>query len=280
MKRLILLVAIALIWACSPKNTGEVKVNIEQVKADLQALSETKLFFGHQSVGRNIIRGIKELMQKSGVHTLHIIDAKKDSLPEFYFAQANVGKNKFPQTKCADFARLIREKLGPDGVQFAFLKFCFVDVTRKSDVHEILREYRSTIDTLQQEFPQITFVRFTVPLKVKSAGFKSTIKRWLGKASTRDLDNAKRNAYNRLLKETFRGKPVFDLAAVESTYPDGERETFTLKGQTLYSLVPRYSSDGGHLNAQGRQWVAAHLLHYLARLVKEKTHAGAVKKDQ
>ncbi len=252
-------------------------MNIEQVKADLQVLSGTKMFFGHQSVGRNIIQGIKELMQKSGVHTLHIIDAKSDSLPEFYFAQANVGKNKFPQTKCADFARLIREKLGPDGVQYAFLKFCFVDVTRKSDVHKIFEEYRATIDTLHREFPEITFVHFTVPLKVKSTGFKSTVKRWLGKASTRDLDNAQRNAYNRLLKETFRGQPVFDLAAVESTYPDVERETFTLKGQTLYSLIPQYSSDGGHLNEQGRQWVAAHLLRYLARLVQEKAHGAAVK---
>ncbi len=258
------------VLACAPKNTGEIKLDTEQIKADLQVLSGTTLFFGHQSVGRNIISGIKELMQKSGVHSLHIVDAKHDSLPEFYFAQANVGKNKYPQTKCADFARLIREKLGPHGVRFAFLKFCFVDVTRKSDVHAILADYRSTIEALRKEFPQITFVHFTVPLKVKPAGFKNSVKKWLGRVSTRDLDNVRRNEYNDLLKQTYRGEPLFDLAGVESTYPDGSRETFSVKGKTYYSLIPAYSNDGGHLNEQGRQWVAAHMLHFLARLVAEQ----------
>ncbi len=270
MKQLIILLVVFFLGACSDRKTGELKVNIDQVRNDLQILSASKLFFGHQSVGRNIIQGIKELMKESGHPTLHIVDAKTDILPRFYFAQANVGRNTFPETKCADFAQLIRNKLGPDGVQYAFLKFCFVDVTRKSDIDQILRIYKSTIDSLRQTFPNIVFVHFTVPLKVQSGGIKNKIKRWLGKASTRDLDNARRNAYNALLKKRFAAEPIFDLAAVESTYPDGKRETFSLNGRTNYSLIPTYSNDGGHLNAQGRRWVAAHLLHYLAKLIKKE----------
>ncbi len=270
MKQLIILLVVLLFGGCSDRNTGEIKVSLEQVQNDLQILKESKLFFGHQSVGRNIIQGIKELMKESGQSTLQIVDAKTDTLPRFYFAQANVGRNTFPETKCADFAQLIRNKLGPDGVQYAFLKFCFVDVTRQRDIFKMLHIYQTTIDSLRQAFPKIVFIHFTVPLKVQSGGIKNKIKRLLGKASTRDLDNARRNAYNALLKKRFAGEPIFDLAAVESTYPDGKRETFSLNGRTNYSLIQAYSNDGGHLNADGRRWVAAHLLHYLAALVKKR----------
>jgi len=60
-----------------------------------------------------------------------------------------------------------------------------------------------------------------------------------------------RGEFNRLLRERYAEDPIFDLAAVTSTYPDGRRETFTLDGKTYESLVPAYTDDGGHLNAVG-----------------------------
>jgi hypothetical protein len=53
---------------------------------------------------------------------------------------------------------------------------------------------------------------------------------------------------------------------VESTYPDGRRETCAHKGKTCYSLVPEYTYDGGHLNETGRKKAAEQLLILLAKL--------------
>ncbi|MCK5076580.1 MAG: hypothetical protein KAR38_09400, partial [Calditrichia bacterium] len=76
--------------------------------------------------------------------------------------------------------------------------------------------------------------------------------------------------YNELLKETFKDEPVFNLAKVESTYPDGSRESFTQNGKTYYSLIRNYTYDGGHLNELGRQIAAKELMKVLAEAVKNK----------
>jgi lysophospholipase L1-like esterase len=70
-----------------------------------------------------------------------------------------------------------------------------------------------------------------------------------------------------LLRKNYEGKePVFDLARIESTRPDGTRETFTQDGKTYYALVPAYTKDGGHLNKLGRKKVAEQLLLLLVSL--------------
>ena len=51
-------------------------------------------------------------------------------------------------------------------------------------------------------------------------------------------------------------------AAVESTAPDGSRMGGTYGGATYFSLYSGYSSDEGHLNAEGSRraataWLAA-----------------------
>ena len=55
-----------------------------------------------------------------------------------------------------------------------------------------------------------------------------------------------------------------DIAYFESTYPDGKRSTFTKEGKSYFDLAPEYTYDDGHLNEKGRQWVAEHLLNFLA----------------
>jgi hypothetical protein len=61
-------------------------------------------------------------------------------------------------------------------------------------------------------------------------------------------------------------EPLFDLAAVESTRPDGSRETLSLGGKTAFALHPGYTNDGSHLNEVGRRRAAEALLTLLARL--------------
>ena len=80
-------------------------------------------------------------------------------------------------------------------------------------------------------------------------------------------DNIKRNQFNELIKKEYEEKePFFDLAKIESSYPSGERASFTKDGKVYYSLVPEYTYDSGHLNEKGRKIVAEQLLIILASL--------------
>ena len=58
--------------------------------------------------------------------------------------------------------------------------------------------------------------------------------------------------------------PIFDLALVEATLPDGELNTYDYEGNTYPSLCYSYTSDLSHLNAVGSQIVAYNLLSFLA----------------
>jgi hypothetical protein len=61
-------------------------------------------------------------------------------------------------------------------------------------------------------------------------------------------------------------KPLFDLALIESTYPDGSRALYSRFSLQFYGLVPEYTDDGGHLNNLGRFTVAEQLIHLLSRV--------------
>jgi len=250
-------------------NVQEGKAMNEDVTEALRAVAKARIFFGHQSVGQNIVDGLKELVKESGDTSLHIVDIHKTKqLPQFYFAHTKVGKNTKPASKCREFAAIIDNKLAQTGLQYAFLKFCFVDITAKTDVTAVFDQYRQTLDSLKARHPQIRFVHFTVPLKAKTKGLKAALKRWFGKPGRREVNNMRRMEYNRLLKKYYHGEPIFDIAAIESTYPDGKRETFTKNGKTYYALIDAYSTDGGHLNETGKKRVAGKLLLFLSGLIK------------
>ena len=90
----------------------------------------------------------------------------------------------------------------------------------------------------------------------------------MGKKDIWEYDaNIRKNEFNDLLRKEYSGKePIFDLAYVESTFPDGRRSTFTKAGETYYSMAPEYTYDDGHLNETGRKRAAEQLLVLLANL--------------
>jgi hypothetical protein len=73
--------------------------------------------------------------------------------------------------------------------------------------------------------------------------------------------NVKRNEYNSMLLNEYQGTdPIVDIAKIESTKPDGSRQSFKYNKKIYYSLVPEYTYDNGHLNEVGRKLVAEKLL--------------------
>jgi len=234
-----------------------------------EKLSQKRIYFGHQSVGFNIIDGIKDLMKEHPEIKLNIVEsADASDLKVGTFEHSRVGKNADPKSKVEEFTRFVEQGIGKNA-DFSALKFCYVDVRADTNVKNVLKDYESFMAKVEKEFPKMTVVHFTVPLTRTKTTWKTIVKKIIGRKTWEYDDNIKRNEYNDLLRKEYSGKePVFDLAQIESTYPDGKRCTFSKNGKTYYSLVPEYTNDGGHLNEKGRRIVAEQLLIFLTSLCK------------
>ncbi len=247
----------------SDKQQGDRKIT----KAQWEKVAGMKIFFGHRSVGKNILAGIGDLMEEEGAGKVEIVETTD---PEGFqggvFAHMGVGKNSEPETKLQAFEEILGNGVG-ERVDVAMLKFCFVDVRQNTDVNALFASYKQTFDRLQKKFPEVTFVHLTLPVTQLRTTLKTHIKKALGFEKIWEFDNlAAKNEYNeRIRKEHGRTEAFLDVAAAESTRPDGTKETFEWNDKTYEALVPAYTDDGGHLNEVGRKVVAAEMLRVLAR---------------
>ena len=231
-------------------------------ETDFRGLTERRLFFGHQSVGENILDGVRDLLEETP-HDWPIVTL--DEIPQVGGAliHARVGTNERPLTKCDDFRRIVDERLGGQ-VDIAVLKFCYVDIEPTTDYASLCDRYSATLEELAQRHPATVFVPVTVPLGHAKRGFDVLAREMLGRTNQAKVRNLARHAFNERLRQSWTRSPVFDLASAEATAPDGTCETFSYRGETAENLVGAYTDDGGHLNAVGRRAVAAAFLHTLA----------------
>ena len=105
----------------------------------------------------------------------------------------------------------------------------------------------------------------TVPLTPRPKSLKERLRRVLGRQIWEDEANIKRNEFNNLLIGTFNQEDVFDIAKIESTRPDGTRESFIENNKKYYSLVDGYTDGSGHLNLVGSRRVATEMIDVLSR---------------
>lgn len=247
-----------------------------ELQADLEAVREARIFFNHQSVGGNILDGLRSLSQRASDGALRIVTidaAPPGSEPAFVHAMG--GENRRPESKVEAFASLLRSGQGP-APEIAMMKLCYLDINPETDVMAVLDDYSATIRTLRAEFPETTFIHVSVPLGAHSTSTKDRLSRLIGRDVWNDGSNAKRNEYNELLAERFPDEPIFDLARLESTWPDGRRETFDHAGRRSFAMVPAYTNDGGHLNAVGRERAAASLVRLMARVLRQRASEAAL----
>lgn len=262
---LFLLVALS---ACGRKAVDSTVVVDEVKLSDRQvsSLETKKVFFGHQSVGSDIVQGIRDLMAEDSRLKLNIVrSADPESIPAPAFVETTIGENRHPQLKNDAFAAVLARGMGAQG-GVAMYKYCYVDIDRETDVPQLFDRYQDQIASVKSKYPGLTVVHITVPLTTVEPELKSWAKTLLGRPTERDVA-VKRNEFNQLLRQTYSGKdPIFDLAEVESTLPDGSRSYFTRGDQPIYTLAPDFTTDGGHLNAMGRRAAATRLLQVLADL--------------
>ena len=235
-----------------------------------EKLAEKRIFFGHQSVGMNILDGVDVLLKEHPAIRLNIVKYVNPSMFEApAFAHAEIGRNGDPKSKCEAFEHVLETGVGRLA-DIAFFKFCYVDFSNESEALKTFETYQAMIRRVKEKYPNLTLVHVTVPLTRMDTGLGSSLKIWIKKVIGRKSGgpdaNVGQERLNDLLRKTYGEKePLFDLATIESTSPSGELVTFLYEGKPYPSLYPGYTSDGGHLNESGKRILAQRLLLFLAR---------------
>jgi hypothetical protein len=260
------------IFACEQMESKTVKgfefLNIERIEDNQWAkLSQSRVYFGHQSVGYNIVEGMNDICRELKPKTLNIQDsfeALASSIP--VFAHSTIGENTLPLLKIDDFKDKISGING--NVDIAFLKLCYVDITKDTDIVNVFNHYKKVLSGLQHMYPTILFIHFSVPLTVDEKGIKATIKRIIGRKVRGYEDNIARHRFNELMRAEYDGKEAFfDLAEIESTDTNGNQTIYEMNGKEYATLYEDYTDDGGHLNELGRNVVAGQLLIFIMNLL-------------
>jgi hypothetical protein len=232
---------------------------------DLTKVSRTKVFFGHQSVGMNVLGGIPGVYAAGGIDAPTVeqgaVQPGKDS---GFVDHAFIGENEKPLLKIQDFDAKMRSGVGQQ-VDVAMMKLCYVDITSDTDAGALFAAYRSTFAALERDFPRVTFVHVTVPLMTEQGQLSKLKSRLLGNSRYSPAENVVRERLNALIRREYASGHLFDLAAIESTAPDGSRVVGTYKGQQYYRLDDGYASDPGHLNEEGARAAATGWLKAIAQ---------------
>lgn len=261
--------ATVLAAGCGSRPVGQENVDMaayrEVPDSAWARLRERKIWFGHQSVGGNIMEGVTALAASDPRLGLRVAEGGPGE-GGAGFTHTYVGRNGEPGLKTDEFAARL-DSAGAAPVDVALHKYCYADIVDTTDVQRVFDHYRETMTRLAADHPGVTFVHVTAPLVMVQSGPRAMLKKLLGQAPGRYASNFRREQFNELMRREYAGRePFFDLAAVESTRPDGSRETIEMGGRKAFALFPGYSDDGSHLNATGKRRAAEELLVVLAGL--------------
>ena len=248
------------------------KVNVKNDLQKDQALEFVKgigIFFGHQSVGNNILNGITDIYNAEGKSIkIESLDEEK-IFNNTNIIHTRIGKNKFPISKINDFSEKLNS-FSNNSIDVALMKFCYVDISTDDEVDDIYSKYVRVFEQLEAAYPDKKFIYMTIPLSSPMTGIKNDIRRMLGRLKMVDdgrTANIPRNRFNSMLRESkSKTGRLFDLAAIEATMPNGSSYLIEIDGKEYEALYPGYTWDGGHLNTTGRRFVAEKLIRFLVEL--------------
>lgn len=219
--------------------------------AELDTVGSARIFFGHQSVGRDLITGLADVAPELRVSSRDPLRAADGGM----LTDAALGRNGDPTSKDRAFLEVVA---GLDPGDLAFYKYCFLDMGPETDPDSLFAAYARTLDRASASGVRVLAV--TMPLTTIEPAWKRGIKTLLGRPTDLALDR-KRLQFNELVRARYPETARFDLARAESTLEDGSR---SLHG-AVEVLDGPYTDDGAHLNSRGRQHVAALFVRALAR---------------
>ena len=224
-------------------------------RAYLDTVRNLDVFFCHASVGMGMLSGLRTLGNADPAR--YTLTQAGTGTPATWFDTGNglidnidwagKGGNGNPLGKVAGFQELIANQGYGARADVAFMKFCYIDFGPSTNVATVWAAYRDTLQTLETAYPAVTFVWLTTALNA------------LG------TDGNKRSEFNKLVRDHCQnqGKPLFDLAAIESHDPDGNLALDDHGQETIYA---GYTDDNGHFATPGRDRVARALWWLFARV--------------
>lgn len=231
---------------------------------DLLVVGSHRVFFGHQSVGYNILDALPRVFEDGGVSAPSMLESR-EAPPGPAIVHTAIGKNGDPLGKIAEFDQIMRAGVA-DAVDVAMVKLCYVDLREgKADVGDVFAAYRDTLAALARDYPDTAFVAATVPLTTER-GPLGKVKAALGRGDTLGPEhNVVREQFNTLMRAEYTEPgTLFDIAAVQSTDADGHRIAYRRDGKTYYALNQEYAKDPGHLNSSGGAVAASAFVAVLA----------------
>jgi lysophospholipase L1-like esterase len=229
-----------------------------------RSVARRRVYFGHQSVGRDIIGGLELLDREHGLGMRFVQTRQPSAVAGPAFVDFLAGENTRPATKNRAFMEQLDARPTRDGA-VAMLKYCYVDISERTDTQKMFDEYRRTIETIRTRHPDVTVVHLTVPITSVESAAKAQLKSLLGRPTLRAA-NARRAEYNALVRGAFAGRePLVDVAAIEASGPRSVPNAQGGRGH-VEALDDAFTHDGGHLNALGARAVAAAMLDVLGAL--------------
>lgn len=250
-------------WAATA--LAVVMTSTPSLKEDLELVARSRVVFGHQSVGGNLLDGVAMLAKEEGV-ALRVVQGRDAALlAEAGLVHDLIGENEDPSRKVKDFGALVTS-LGP-GAQVAAMKLCYVDFDQPRDPDALLAEYQREVAALRAKLPGLTVLHVTAPLTIVQSGLKAVVKDLIGKGRWGRKFNIARHAFNEKLRAAVKGEPLFDLAEAEAGTGPG-RCVDVVDGREIPCLRPELSDDGGHLNARGQREVARAFVTALAAALR------------
>lgn len=238
------------------------------VQAAIAAISQRRIYFGHQSVGYDMLAGVDELLRSTPGAALRIVDsADPRELDKPGLVHSKIGTNTDPLSKLQAFANAMNAGMG-ERADVALMKFCYVDIEAHTDVPTLFARYEECFSSMKDRYPRVRFAHVTAPLTARPGGLKSSIKLKMGKPLWGDEHNRRRHAFNELLRAKHGPtRALFDLARLESTDENGQPFAHANAGSLQPCMHPSMTHDGGHLSQRGKAVIAREFLTFLAGVV-------------
>ena len=235
---------------------GEPWSGVNFTQADVDVLKLHKVYFGHKSVGGNIVAGIRRISDVNMRTAYNQPERNDESLRTNIqqlaggpaFVEHDIGSDGRPFDKITSFERFMNDIIR-DNVDVAFFKFCYMDIDARTDVNALIAAYQAAMDRLHTRFPKVIITHFTVPLYSRPASF----------------DNNVREQFSDWLRETYKDK-VFDIATIESV--DSKGNTAISWDNATIAMADEWTDDGGHLNETGQNHIGGALIAFLVQLFK------------
>lgn len=218
----------------------------------LEAIRGSRIFFAHRSVGADIVeKGLPAVYRDNGVAGLRVVAGAP--LEDGSFGDQWLVQTDDPHAKLKDFDLWVRERGVGESAEIAYMKLGYIDIDAETDVESLFRSYRSLMESLEVDYPNVKFLHVTV-----------SVTRW------QSASNATIERFNALMRAEYGAAGrLFDLAAAVSRCSDGNYDRhLTDDGEVYFQICEEYTRDGGHLNELGAKVAATEMLGTLGAVVQ------------